>query len=116
MFSEYIFGHGGEIALYLVSALGVVFLVVLGCICYLKTRSTHWDFYLPRYGFSSHSVMRYHRRGRLGVEARVESMEKNRDYAIEMNDLPMGTEDETEGVPDSFLSAEAPIHQASYFT
>jgi hypothetical protein len=50
------------------------------------------------------------------VEARVESMEKNRDYAIEMNDLPMGTEDETEGVPDSFLSAEAPIHQASYFT
>ena len=60
--------------------------------------------------------MRYHRRGRLGVEARVESMERNRDYAVEMTDLPMGIEDETEGVPDSFLSAEAPIHQASYST
>ena len=60
--------------------------------------------------------MRYHRRGRLGVEARVESMERNQDYAVEMTDLPMGIEDETEGVPDSFLLVEAPIHQASYST
>ena len=60
--------------------------------------------------------MRYHRRGRLGVEARVESMERNRDYAVEMTDLPMGIEDEAGGVPDSFLLAEAPIQQASYFT